>query len=668
MALLVGKETCRDLEQASRREWLETNGIGGFASSTIVGMNTRRYHGLLVPALHPPAGRIVALSSFQEKVAVGDRTWELGCNRYVATIHPDGYRYLQHFRLDPFPVFTYRLGDFELEKQVFMVHGQNRTAVVYGPAACDLILELRPLVAFRDYHHLMRQNPDLNGAVRTNGGRLQLEPYPGLPPLVLSHNGQFNEAPYWYYDFEYSQEAERGLDTVEDLFSPGSLTFHLAPGERAVVLASVSGPESDIPCVDRVDALREEEVRRRKAVRVSGSEGDVFRESLAASGDAFLVKRHDGLSSIIAGYPWFTDWGRDTMIALPGLTLVTGRFDEARSILQAFGAACRDGLIPNRFTDSGEGADYNSVDASLWYLHAVGRFLDYTGDHDFVKPSLWPVMTQILERFRDGTRFGIRADEDGLLMAGEPGLQLTWMDAKVGDWVVTPRQGKPVEVNALWHHGLRLGAELAERYGDHARAERFTADASRVRDAFEPTFWNEAEGCLYDVVDGDAKDASVRPNQVLALSLPDMLVSARRARRILQVVETRLLTPLGLRSLAPEAMDYHHVYTGDQTSRDGAYHQGTVWGWLIGPFVTAWVRVHGNTDEARREAARFIEPFRTHLYDAGLGHISEVFDGDPPHAAKGCYAQAWSTAEVHRALVEDVMGRRPEGKGTGRGG
>lgn len=659
MALLVGKETCRDLEQAGRREWLETNGIGGFASSTIVGMNTRRYHGLLVPALHPPHGRIVALSCLQERATSQGEVWEFSCNRYVGAVHPEGYRYLQHFRLDPFPVFTYRLGDIEIEKQVFMIDGQNTTAVVYRPVSGEVTLELQPLVAFRDYHHLTRQNPSLNGGSRASDGTVTLEPYPGLPPMTLRHNGQFEEEGSWYYQFEYAEEAERGLDSVEDLYSPGKLTFHLQPGDRAVVLASTESDAEAALSPDRIDELRETEVARRRGMQAS-SDGDPFRQMLAASGDAFVVKGGNGRSSIIAGYPWFTDWGRDTMIALPGLTLVTGRFEEARSILNVFAGACRDGLIPNRFTDSGEGADYNSVDASLWFLHAVGRYLDYTGDEASVSRDLWPVMAQILECYRDGTHYGIRTDADGLLLAGEDGTQLTWMDAKVDDWVVTPRRGKPVEVNALWHHGLRVGAALAERFGDPDRASRFGADAERVKEAFERTFWNETQGCLYDVVDGETRDASVRPNQVLALSLPESLISARRARRILQVVESRLLTPLGLRSLAPEEDSYRGIYTGDAYSRDGAYHQGTVWGWLIGPFVTAFVRVHGGSAEARQEAARYLEPFQQHLYDAGLGHISEVFDGDPGHTPKGCYAQAWSTAEVHRALVEDVMGIRPE--------
>jgi len=654
MHIRIEKTICRNLEQAPRKEWLETNGIGGFAASTVIGMNTRRYHGVLVPATHPPLGRFVAISSLQETVRLEGVSVELGCNRYAGAVHPQGYRYLDHFRLDPYPVFTYRVGDLELEKQVFMVHGENATAVLYGPVSHPLTLAVRPLLAYRDYHQLTHHNPHITGAPDIRDGIVRFDPYADMPPLFIAHNAdEFSADGIWYYHFEYAVEIHRGLDCHEDLFSPGTFRFRLEAGESARLILSMQ-PK----VIDEIEAMRESEIARRRTV-ASSVPHDLFTESLAQAADAFVVKRRDGLSTVIAGYPWFSDWGRDTMISLPGLTLVTGRFAEARDILEAFARSCDLGMIPNRFPDYGEQADYNSVDATLWYVHAVDRYLAYTGDRDFVREHLWKVLLDILHWYRRGARYGIHMDDDGLICAGEQGVQLTWMDAKVGDWVVTPRIGKPVEINALWYNALCVMKSLAETFDDPERAAAYGDLALRARRSFSRAFWNADTGCLYDCIDGDYRDPAVRPNQIFALSLPYRMLPEDLERRILDTVERDLLTPLGLRSLAPTNPAYVGRYGGDQTARDGAYHQGTVWGWLIGPFVTAWVRLHGATPEVRQEAMKFLEPFQRHLHDAGLGQISEIFDGDPPHGPRGCFAQAWSVAEVLRAYVEDVLGRRP---------
>ena len=655
MNLLIGKEICRDLDQATQREWLETNGIGGFACSTIIGLNTRRYHGLLVPALHPPAGRIVALSKCEETLHVPDKgDYDLSSNSYAGAIHPHGYRYLEHVRLDPFPIFTYRIDDVVIEKQIFMIHGRNAIATIYGPTNRAVTLTVRPLIAFRDYHQLTRKNDHLNAQVDVQNDCIRFQPYTQLPPLYIAHNGRFETRGDWYYNFEYAVEAYRGLDCREDLYCPGEFTFDLQPGQSAQWIADmepVNGTE--------INALRQAEIDRRTGIVQSAPAEDAGIRLLTRAADDFIVKRKDGLSTIIAGYPWFTDWGRDTMIALPGLTLVTGRFDEARDILSAFAKYCDQGLIPNRFPDHGETPDYNSVDATLWYVHAVDRYLAYTGDLEFVRQNLWPVLTDIVHWFCKGTRYGIHLDTDGLLYAGEPGVQLTWMDAKVGDWVVTPRQGKPVEINALWYNALCVLRDLAEKFHETDRATEYTLLSARLKKRFPKAFWNSDAGCLFDCIGEWGADPAIRPNQIFALSLPHRMLDEASEQSILRAVEQHLLTPYGLRSLSPSDPAYKGHYGGDPVARDGAYHQGTVWGWLIGPYVTAFVRLNQADPEVRTHALRLLDPLRRHLYEAGLGQISEIFEGDPPHAPQGCFAQAWSVAEVLRAYAEDIAGRQP---------
>lgn len=656
MDILIGKEICRDLDQAFHREWLETNGIGGFASSTIIGLNTRRYHGLLVPALNPPLGRVVALSKFEESIRLSNgNTFDLSCNNYYGAIHPHGYRYLEHVRLDPYPIFTYRLNDLSFEKQVFMVHGKNTTVLSYGPLDQPATLILKPLVAFRDYHHITRQNPYINPEVDVQNNQICYQPYEQLPPIYISHNGQFHTQGDWYYNFEYPIEAYRGLDCEEDLYCPGEFVFELQPGESAHLIATLDPID-----IKQVDTLHQNERTRRSALIKDVPANDVGTRLLTQAADAFIVKRKDNLSTIIAGYPWFTDWGRDTMIALPGLTLVTKRFNEARNILAAFAEVCDQGMIPNRFPDHGETPDYNSVDATLWYVHAIDRYLAYTGDIDFVRETLWPTIKEIITWFNKGTRYNIHVDADGLLYAGEPGVQLTWMDAKVDDWVVTPREGKPVEINALWYNALCVAKDLAEKFDDPKLAAEYAGFAQKVADQFPNAFWNPQTGCLFDCIGPHGPDPAIRPNQVFALSLPHRMLSEEQEKSILTVIQRDLLTPYGLRSLSPLDPAYVGNYGGGPHSRDGSYHQGTVWGWLIGAFVTAWVRVNKNSPAVHHTAQRFLDPLRKHLQDYGLGQISEIFDGDPPHTPRGCYAQAWSVAETLRAYVEDVLDIKPE--------
>ncbi|HLY18255.1 MAG TPA: amylo-alpha-1,6-glucosidase [Bryobacteraceae bacterium] len=609
------ESVCRDLSQALRREWLETNGLGGYASSTINGLNTRRYHGLLVAATRPPLGRMVLLSKLEETLVVDGRRFELSANRYPGVFHPQGYLYLKEFRQDPFPVFVYGVEGLEIEKSVFMKQGENTTVVRYelrAPrAACTL--ELRPLIAFRDYHSTAHENDALDPRFEIDANRVKLAPYAGLPPLYLVHTGAgIQPAGYWYRNFEYDAERERGLDFHEDLFNPLVLVFDLSRDRRAIVTASTVVPGMQPGALPPPSPSPTSLLTR-------------------AAGQ-FIVRRGDHYS-VIAGYHWFGDWGRDTMIALPGLTLATGRYDVARSILLEWATHVDQGMLPNRFPDAGEAPEYNTVDATLWFVEAVRAFLAATGDYGFVRANLSPVLEDIIAWHARGTRYGIHLDTDGLLQAGGPGTQLTWMDARIGGRAVTPRHGKPVEIQALWYNALCVIEDLT---GNHHYREL----ADRARASFLPAFWNEAAGCLYDAVDGDTRDGSIRPNQIFAVSLFHKMPPLDKAKAVVDAVARHLLTPYGLRTLSPDDPNYRGRYEGDPASRDGAYHQGTVWPWLLGPFMAAYGYVHGS------HPLHALDALRQYMEQEGVGQLPEVFDGDPPHRPGGCIAQAWSVAAL----------------------
>lgn len=651
------ENTCADLRAATRREWLETNGIGGFASSTLAGLNTRRYHGLLTAATKPPVGRLLLLSKLEETLVIGDQRFELAANQYPGVVHPQGYRYLKRFRLDPFPVFSYEVQGVEIEKSIFMIYGENSTAIYYQIRSADspaqVSLEIRPLVAFRDYHGTTHENSSISRSVQIEAGRVTFAAYQGLPALHFAHdaddvvgNGD------WYRDFEYQIERERGLDFKEDLFNPFVLRVDITARPSVSMIVSTETRDA----VDLVE-YREAEIMRRAELIAASPHEDPFVCALVSAADQYIVAR-EHCKTVIAGYHWFGDWGRDTMIALPGLALVTGRIGIAKSILLEFARHIDRGMLPNRFPDAGEAPEYNTVDATLWYFEAIRALGEYTGDYDFIQTYFYAALVDIIDWHQRGTRYGIKADADGLLLSGEPGVQLTWMDAKVGDYVVTPRQGKAVEIQALWYNALRVIEELAAKFADRANRKRFGDMANRAKRSFEDLFWNDETNCLYDLVDGDKRDASIRPNQILAVSLKHSMLSRERARRVVEVVERELLTPYGLRSLARPDSAYRPRYEGGVWERDTAYHQGTVWPWLMGPFVTAYVRANGSTKRARERAKELLAPMRDHLSDAGLGHISEILDAESPHEPRGCIAQAWSVAEVLRAAVEDAFGVR----------
>ena len=655
----LGEEICSNLDFSSSREWLETNGIGGFASATITGCHTRRYHGLLVAATKPPVGRFVLLSKLEETLIVDDRRIELSTNRYPGVVHPQGFRLLKQFRLDPFPTFTFEADGIKIEKTVFMAQGENTTVVEYRALgvnpATNLRLQLRPLIAFRDYHSLTHENGAINGASQTEPGLISFSPYPGLPTLYLASNAVSSESSSdWYRHFEYDAERERGLDFTEDLFNPCVLEFDLNAEPSAIIIASTE-PRN----VSLAKEYRQNEIARRQANAMRSPVPDDFVILLTAAADQYIVSRGDE-KSVIAGYHWFSDWGRDTMISLPGLTLPTGRFDVARGILRTFARSVDQGMLPNRFPDAGETPEYNTVDATLWFFEAVRAYLAYTDDLAFVKDELYSVLTDIIAWHVRGTRFGIKLDASGLLNSGEAGVQLTWMDAKVGDWVVTPRRGKPVEIQALWYNALCTMEELAVRLGDEAGRKRYNSMAALTKWSFNRLLWNEKGGYLYDVANGAPPDAAIRPNQIFAVSLPHSMLSPERAKQVVDIVQRHLLTPYGLRSLAPSDPQYRGRYTGDGRSRDGAYHQGTVWPWLMGPFITAYLKLNRRSEAALHQAQQWLTPLKQHLSEAGLGHISEIFEGDAPHRPVGCVAQAWSVAEILRAAVEEIYATRPQ--------
>ncbi len=644
------EDVTRDIARAASREWLETNGLGGWSSSTICMAHTRRYHGLLVVAQHPPVGRIVLLSHLDETLSVEGNDLALGCHFFPGATHPQGHLSLSSFDLTPSPTFVYTSEGLSLRKQIAMLYGEHSLVVRYEllSAPAPMRMKLQPFFAGRDYHHLMSANSGVQNEGRFADDLLAYAPYADLPTTYIHlPQARYAAEPDWYYNYMYPREEERGLDASEDLFTPGTLAATLRVGQPLYVLISTDDPRGR----DAEVLFADEMVRRTRVVLPAPIAKKPHLAQLARAADQFLVRRGSGLHTILAGYPWFTDWGRDTMIALPGICLVSGKWAEARGIFRAFVEHVDEGLIPNRFPDHGEVPDYNTVDATLWLFTALYKYEEHSGD-EALADELWPVLLDIIAWHERGTRYHIGVDEDGLLRAGEHGTQLTWMDAKVGDWVVTPRQGKAVEINALWYNALRIAAHIAQRRGEKACAAELSTKAAALQHAFSELFWNAERGCLYDVIDGEHKDASIRPNQLLALSLPFPLLEGERAHSLFAVVDEHLYTPRGLRSLSPRDASYRSSYLGGPWERDGAYHQGIVWGWLIGPFLTALARLHGEEGKARGRA--IVEGFTEHLCEAGLGSVSEIFDAEPPFAPRGCFAQAWSVAELLRASVEDL--------------
>ena len=623
-------------------EWLEADGLGGFASGTVGGIRTRRYHALLLAATTPPTGRMVLVNGLEVWLDTAAGRFALSSQRYAPdVIYPDGHVRLVEFRANPWPRWTFRAEDGTEVAQELIAHTGHpevalRWRLLKGASARIVV---RPLMSGRDYHSLHRENAAFRFEPEVTGARVTWRAYPDLPRVSALANGTYRHEPTWYRNFLYEAERERGLDFVEDLASPGAFEFGLGGGDATLVLGAETGPAAVVDPSTYADELFQREATRRAQ----------FRSPLQRAAAAYVVERGHG-KTIVAGYPWFTDWGRDTFIALRGFMTLPSGLELARDILLAWAEVVSEGMLPNRFPDGASEPEYNAVDASLWYVICAHEFMDRARTGANMLPAaqraaLERAVAQIIDGYRAGTRFGIAMDDDGLLKAGVPGWQLTWMDAKIGDWVVTPRIGKPVEVQALWLNALKLSGD----------GEGF----ARGRAAFCERFWNEERACLFDVVDVDHEpgrnDGAVRPNQILAIGgLPVPLLEGERARRAVATVEQKLLTPLGLRSLAPDEPGYRPHYGGDPVSRDSGYHQGPVWPWLIGPFVEAWLRAEDSGAAIREADARFLQPIRDHLGTAGLGHVSEIADGDPPYRPRGCPFQAWSLGELLRvsAILE----------------
>ncbi|MCB8967643.1 MAG: amylo-alpha-1,6-glucosidase [Chloroflexota bacterium] len=661
-----GREVCGHLSVAEHREWLVTNGIGGFASGTIAGLLTRRYHGLLLAALRPPLGRTLLFTKLDETVEYdgiyreSGRFYSLYNNRWTSgSVEPKGHHFINRFHLEgTTPVWTYAIANALLEKRIWMQPGANTTYIQYKlvRATGPMDLEAKAFINYRDYHSTTIMNDwDLDSEEVAHGLCLQLSETE-TPLYLLSDRAEITPQFDWYEDFLLRVEEYRGQrDVQEDHLYAAQLRVVLHPGETMTIVASTEpNPEMDSTVAYAARQAYEAALIARAQAQYT-KPLPIHIKQLVLAADQFVVKRPTAADvngrSIIAGYPWFSDWGRDTMVALHGLTLTTGRAEEAASILRTYAQFVDMGMIPNRFPDVGERPEYNTVDATLWYLEAIRAYHAATGDDALVR-ELYPVLKDIVAWHQRGTRYNIYMDEkDGLLHAGEEGVQLTWMDAKINDWVVTPRIGKPVEINALWYNGLCNMVAFAELAGDDADVYRQLAE--KVKTGYG-RYWNEKMGYCYDVLDGpDGHDGSLRPNQLLAISLPHSPLTPAQQRSVVDAAARHLLTAHGLRSLSPDDTTYIGHYGGDQRKRDEAYHQGTVWGWLIGPFISAHLRVYQNPDQAFSYATSLFY----HLSDHGIGSISEIFDGDPPFTPRGCFAQAWSVAELLRVWQQTQADR-----------
>jgi predicted glycogen debranching enzyme len=658
-----------------RREWLVTNGLGGYASGTVAGVVTRRYHGLLVASLPAPLGRVVMLNHLLERVRLPDRrvVW-LGDEDEVAGPNAaDLSEHLIEFRLElGLPVWRYRLDDLIIEKRILMPHGQNTVHVTYRLLEGDgpVRLSLRPSVQFRNYEDAVTQPLAHAYTLTAVQTRYELSSDAPVPPLRLqihADGAALTLDERGFSSVPYEMEQRRGYEATGSLWSPGYFRGNLGANHEVTLVGSTE-PWEAIVALAPADAARAEQDRRRRLLSIAGRDGsDRFAAELVLAADQFIITpagraeeaararaAGDEVRTVIAGYHWFTDWGRDTMISLEGLTLSTHRFREAGYILRTFGHYVRDGLIPNMFPDGAREGLYHTADATLWFFHAVHRYIAVSNDRDTLR-TLLPKFVDIVRHHLRGTRFGIGVDPvDGLLRQGAEGYQLTWMDAKVDDWVVTPRRGKAVEINALWYNALRLLQQWTAEHGGAGDLD-LVAYAERARRSFNERFWYEEGGYLYDVVDGEGgDDPACRPNQVFAIALDYPILDASRWPAVMQVVRERLLTPVGLRSLAAGHPDYKAKYYGDLRSRDAAYHQGTVWGWLIGPFVDAWLKVY---PEDRTGARQLLKGFEQHFNEACVGSISEIFDAEEPYIPRGCIAQAWSVAEVLRCLDKTATNR-----------
>lgn len=645
-----------------QKEWVLTNGIGGYAGSSVTGAHARKHHGYLIASLHPPVERFVILSKINECLIRSSEKIDFTVEQYLAddgsTAYRKGIEYLNSFTYDGLVHFTTKAPEFTMTKTLAFEHGKNTIAISYdiqndGESAT---LVLTPLFNYR-VHHDASTVDTLKFDTTYEQPEIRLVPQQNKDVTIRLFTDDGTVVPCeekYTTGMQLQKELDVESDALDDNYTPYQIEFPLDAGCRkkiSIVCTIEDAYEKD------AFATAAAEMARFNALEKKAGYHDELAETLTIAADHFLAYRQStGLMTVLAGLPWFTDWGRDTMIALTGLTLSTGRYQDARDILTTFARYVHHGMVPNMFPDEGSAPLYNTADASMWYFYAVGKYLDYTGtpeDYAFVQETIYPKLKEIIAAYEHGTDFSIYMEEDGLIHAGSGLDQVTWMDVRVGDWVATPRHGKPVEINALWYHALCLMEEWATRFGEDG--SHYAALAAHAKESFTKEFWNEKDGCLYDVVDGLEGDATLRPNQIYAVSLPHRMLDADKEKEIVDKVYEKLYAKTGLRSLSPDDKEYHPTYEGCLDKRDHAYHQGTSWGFLLGGFLTAYVHVYGTSKEVIKQADAMLDATREQFYHGCIGSIAEIFDGDEPHTSRGCYAQAWSVGEILRAYTEDIL-------------
>jgi predicted glycogen debranching enzyme len=669
------QEALSRFDEAIQKEWLVTNGLGGYASSTALGVNTRKYHGLLVAALHPPGNRTVCLAKLDEEAWVGNNVYPLGANEFRDVIFPQGYQFLKEFSVAPFPQYVYHMQGIDVAKTLFMPAGKNAVAAVYtvlNGNGSDVKFRIYPLLNCRHFHLVVdkTRNPLSFSQQQSNREVEVTFNSPKTTVAARTTEGMFTEKPNWIEHLYYREEDKRGESSIDDCYQPGYFEIPIPSKQEKKFAIITAAGESSREAKETLELIGStapivESWLEREFEQRSGALFTFYSSHKKApisdwlswillAADAFIVNGAGDSTSVIAGYFWFETWGRDTFISLPGLMLATGRFKAAEKILVDFQRHCKQGLVPNCVEDQCGELTYNTVDATLWYVNSVLQYLKYTGDFKFVRQQLWKSLKTIVSSHEKGAAFGIQLDNDGLLAHGP---RLTWMDAEVDGAAVTPRAGKAVEIQALWYNTLKTMHLLATRFEEKSLAEKYAAMATKAHRSFNLKFWNAEKRCLFDVVSANA-DASVRPNQIIAAALDFTMLDKANSEQVVEVVQRELLTPCGLRTLARTEPGYRGVYFGDRRSRDQAYHNGTVWAWLLGPYVTAFRKAKSNSEH---EIKNCLTPlFTQQITQAGLGTISEVFDGDPPHLPRGCIAQAWSVAESLRAYVEDILQVRPK--------
>ncbi len=647
MTISLGRDVCGEFYKSSEHEWIETNGRGGYAMGTVSGANTRKYHGLLNVALRPPIDRFQTVNRLEESLLAKGQRIEISCQSYPGAIYPQGYKFLETFRLDPYPIWTYVSGETWLEKSFFLRYGEDTAVVLYELiTGTEAVLEVRPLLTFRNHHAVIKEDDRFQGRLENHPGAFKVCPAVGPELWMSARGGEYRDDSFWYRNQEYSWEGRRGLGHREDAFSPGIFRFALNPGQ-AVALVITTKPDLS---GDPIAWAQQERELREKLLDKSLARGPLA-DKLVRAADQFIVERNGG-TSVIAGYPWFEDWGRDTMVGLPGLCLATGRAQEAGEILETYAKHLHDGQLPNRFPEDNPTPDYTAADPSLWFIWAAQKYFQATGDAERVK-SLLPSMRKIVDAYQHGTPQGIRMDQDGLLSLPPSNNAYTWMDARVNGVPVTPRAGKPVEIQALWYNALQFLSELDLKFGETSRG--YEKLAAIARNSFNEKFWNESAQYLYDRIDGRERDGSIRPNALFAISLPYEILEESRFKPVVDLAWKELYTPMGLRTLSQTDPAFKARYEGPQEERDAAYHQGSIWPWLLGSFITAFVKANGSTEDIKARVQEFLEPFRKHLSEAGLGQVSELFEAGEPHSPQGCTAQAWSVAELLRILWEENL-------------